>query len=1273
MAGGPPALVPAKLPAGLAPKAPTGAAKERATLAPPKAAPKAKAPAPKAGGVAKERATLAPLPKPSAKANAVGTIRTQAGLSNPKTPKYGITPLPLGKGPKLPSTVPTNAQVQANEAARASATKSAKQSNPLKSVSELSQEKALAKLQTTSRANNLKTAQNIQQAGFGNPYLAGQILSLPKTMGEGALQTLEAVGHDVVHPVQTVEHPLHSATATLIGNMVTHDPWVNAIEQGSTAPLQQNSLGALMDLSMAGGAAGKVAETGLLGDTARAAMERAPVTLPETNFALKRGNYSNNPFFHVGQRAMDYWRGSGPEQIDAAIKQRANENYFNGTQSMHNAQSALDKSYSKSAKALKKDGTQDLLGHFTVLRPHTPAVARDMMSRLHDQWSQTLMKHGAAGEAGQPDRLFPEEVKNLKENIKSMAKGSELSDTQLQKVIDEANKQQEFQTSQIAGPKAERGLNAESQMERRALAPYGQLYENAVHTSELPGKILSDAGKAHKEVTDDLNEAQANLNKLRSSKLGGRTADVHDDLKPEKKVVDALNRKLLVAKGVKKAAGDADAVAKAMNEIDKLRADKKIAEHDFKAKRLELQSKAADVRNVLKEQQAALAGKQRYLKGWVTPVEHGPTDEALRRSIELDQPIHGESNLGQEYVPFDYKGAAKRAEQAGITPGYLHMGHAEEESLRDVSRNPTGTTGRGTGSTKAYLGQSFKRGDYAGDLAASRASNLKGLQQLNRAQNWDRMLHDVGMRNEDGTLRDWSNDAVGKQKAAEDLKEYEERTGVPMQLVARHPGSVEPGSSQFDTIGALQHAADQPERLAAVPQAYLKRMQDLEDAQRPAPYIGHLNQLWRGGVLPFSGNYIQAVPQEGLFRTGLSGINPLRTIVPSKLGARQFNAMMDGLKRESLNPAHDPATRAFYADQHQWFKNLTGAGTTFGQQERDLQELMDAARHDPNKAKQAAAHLERIVYKPGKWQLGNMHKLESVQSKAVVNDWVKTMKRTQGSIEAVVKAVGEGKDATNLAADAAHHMNNVLGNYIHRGPAELKLIRNYTPFLPWAKNAVKFVYEVLPRDHPITAGLLTNLGLANAKAWQAQHAGLAPYLTENFLGTNYGPSAESVPGLGGQIDLMRNTPFGVEDTNSPLGTLGGLIMPSMLTPIFGSYGLNSFGQPAKTSTYGVNVQPGSTGALGVLGKNALSMVPYYGAVSKAIEAATGHGIAKDAILSHNRALAAIENALGGSLLPKNYGVYSSGGSTSLGSGGLGSGSVGSSGGLGSGSSSSGGL
>jgi hypothetical protein len=1210
-------LVPVILPPPTSTK-PSGAAKEAATLAPVKGGPGYKA------------------PKPSAPANTLGTIMKQAGLKPPPAPKYGLPTLP---GSKLKAPATTNAQLKTAMAAQKQAASTKAKTSAI--VKALTSGKGI-----TAAAPNLQkpAEEGVLPAGVG----PGQVLALPKTFGEGLLETGKAVVHDVAHPAATVEHPLHSETFGLAKGTVTNDPFVKAFKTGSLKPLNDNPLGAMLDVTMAGGAAGKLADVGALGDTAASAFEREPVRVPGTNTLQIRPRLSTNPVFHVGQRLADSHADSGlqsgnlnlrgsryltnpliahrhgvdvnPQEIKA-LYQRVDENQHTGDTNMAAARKLNDQSVAAADKDLNgmdnKGVGRDIVGHFEQQLPDNPTAARAMMQKNLDMWNASRAVHDAAKGKMAAGHLEQIPLENLDQNIASMEQGLKLSDSDLSKVIEAARKRQSHQVSEVEAGRAETALGTPEQAERRAVVPYAIQNMGAEHTDNLD-PLLSPAGKEHEDVTRQIDEASKEF-----TKANQRNGVEHPDLKPLAQGI--AKTKLKIVRAVAK--GDTGTAA----EMRKLR-DEQI--EDYKAQRLKLKSGLSDKINSLKDQQSELATKQHHLKGWVVPTEHMPTAEALRQSIAADEPIHGRSELGHGYKPLDTKEAQEHAKANGITPGYLSGAHPDEEVVRRLKSGGRGA-GRG-GTSQPYLGDSFVRGTFNGTLRGSNESALSGLRAANKAANYDRTLRDFGLNDDTGALHTFPSDAQGRADAGAIKRQFEEEhPGQKLSLVARYPDR----NGNVGRVNDLQGVDEDPaQRLALVHENALKRIDQHTAAKHSVAGLGALNRLWRGGVLPFSANYIQAVPQEGLLRTAMNGINPLRTIPgigTHILAPRDLNDLMDGLKSASTDERLDPASRAAYKEQHDFLHGLSGGGTMFGSQDQELRDAMQNPDHTPQGAAKLGRKLERLVYKPGQWQLKNMHKLENVQARAVLNDWTKDAKKAQGSMEDLVKAVGDGKNGANLAATAAHRMNDVLGNYVHRSPIEQTLIRNYTPFLPWYKNAIKFVYVTLPRDHPIMASWLAKVGQTNAGIWAQEHKNIAPFLSTEFLGTKYGNALETVDG----VDPLRNTPFGVGE-ESPLSETS-LIGPSVLPPLLGALGLNSFGTPIPSGVYGQNIAPGSTPAFtqGVL-PNLESMIPYINTLKKAYEGATGHDIAKDSELSHNHALAAIENALGGSLLPKNYGVYS---------------------------------
>jgi hypothetical protein len=1128
-------------------------------------------------------------------------------------------------------------------------------------------------------ANTNPSEQLAQQMNASKPELAGmgvsarlgqQVLALPKTAGEGALATIKAGVHDAEHPAQTIEHPLHSATFQLGKQMVTGDPWVHLITTGSTSGLAANPLGAILDVSGVGSLAGKAAEVGALGDAAKAAMERPDVVVPGTNTRLIRPNYSTSPIIHAAQRLSDFRAGDqvlgsentryltnpvqafkrGPEinpQAAKALDQRVDEDYYTGHATQQRALAQNMDATDAAAKLLDGiPGGHELVGHLEDQLPHDHAAAEKLMQDNLAMWEKSLQDHKDAGGQLKAGSLFGETPEaNLQQNIASMQNGLKLlhdNPSAFDRVVEAARIRAEAQRQNVEQVKADQAVSDPVQLERRRVLPYAQRVLGAVHTDTLTDKPLSEAGQAAQHLDAELKDAFAENKSI--GRLGRPETVDHPDVKPYANNLRVTRAQL---KATKARLSEAKGPIRKANLAQRAEALKQLRDEqvrDLRTRQLAARADVTDKIKGLQDARSTVSGPK-YLHGWVVPAEHAPADEAFQQAAETGAPIGGVSPLGREYVPLDTQAALQHAEEHGITPGYIAAGHSTEEALQRIKGRGGASAGSGLGrggTTTKYLGDSYIRGTANRTLAGSHDSAVAGLNQIARAADHDRLLRTGGLVDQSGELRTFPADAQGYSDAAKAAKAFEaEHPGFKISVVPRYPDRAGNTAAINDIQDVAGHEEDANQRLALVHDQAIARQAAHEESSKLIKGVGMINQIWRGGVLPFSPNYLQAVPQEGIVRTAVAGINPLRTLpgfskLPG-LRANHLDDLMTGLKHASEDPTVDPATRAMYRENHNLLQNLSGGGLNFGAQDQVLRETLDKLRggtmKDVSDGKKLAQGLQRLVMKPGQWQLKNMHKLENLQSRAVLNDWVKDAEKTQGSMQAVIKALGDGKHGANLAATAGHRMNEVLGNYIHRTPLEQTLIRNFTPFLSWYKNAVKFMYVTMPRDHPIMTQFLANVGTTNAQAWQQDHSNLASFLSTDFLGTNYGNALETVGG----VDPLRNTPAGIGET-SPLSELG-LVAPSAMPLLYGALGLNSFGQPIPTNQYGHSVPPGGTQAFlqGVL-PNLLSEVPYYNLGSHIVKGLTGTQSKAD-VVSHNAAIRAIEEVFGGSMMPKNYSVY----------------------------------
>lgn len=142
------------------------------------------------------------------------------------------------------------------------------------------------------------------------------------------------------------------------------------------------------------------------------------------------------------------------------------------------------------------------------------------------------------------------------------------------------------------------------------------------------------------------------------------------------------------------------------------------------------------------------------------------------------------------------------------------------------------------------------------------------------------------------------------------------------------------------------------------------------------------------------------------------------------------------------------------------------------------------------------------------------------------------------SKEAIDQAA-RGLRGTNEQAALAHEVRRMYGQYDAFSPDLQWAIATYTPFVAWTLNAVKFVYDVLPRDHPALTSLIVASENAT-EAWRKDH-GMDLFIKTRLPGFLQG----SLPLSGDrhQRAPFRYTPFGA--FGDPLGTAAGAVLPQL--------------------------------------------------------------------------------------------------------------------------------
>jgi uncharacterized membrane protein YgcG len=136
-----------------------------------------------------------------------------------------------------------------------------------------------------------------------------------------------------------------------------------------------------------------------------------------------------------------------------------------------------------------------------------------------------------------------------------------------------------------------------------------------------------------------------------------------------------------------------------------------------------------------------------------------------------------------------------------------------------------------------------------------------------------------------------------------------------------------------------------------------------------------------------------------------------------------------------------------------------------------------------------------------------------------------------------IEQAAQGLKNTNEQVAAGRWIDRAYGQYGKFSPAARRNIALYTPFVAWSLNAARFIFSVLPKDHPVVTALLASSN-AVSEEWRKQH-GLDWFIKKRVPGFLQG----SIPLGGGksQRGPARYTPFGA--FSDPLDTAASAVIP----------------------------------------------------------------------------------------------------------------------------------
>lgn len=414
-----------------------------------------------------------------------------------------------------------------------------------------------------------------------------------------------------------------------------------------------------------------------------------------------------------------------------------------------------------------------------------------------------------------------------------------------------------------------------------------------------------------------------------------------------------------------------------------------------------------------------------------------------------------------------------------------------------------------------------------------------------------------------------------------------------------HGNEVSPVHAAIDR--ALDSQSSDPGPFGLVDAAAAGRLR--EHMKLVAPTTGArvrqiVNQAFRRTVLPFSLKWITGNVVEAGLRTAIHAhFNPVAIAADYRLMRRTLKAH-DGfidadvragrLSRIEADRAKAELRARAIGGGHFEMQVRTQLHRT-AEQFRDTpfqrlaQVMGTAARTQP--AKIALTGLRRYT----DWMMHSVNGTIERQFQSAMGGRAMRVRMFDRKLPVVhqraVDDFARGLRETPAQVELGRMVDRAYGKYAKFGPSMRQWVAEFTPFLAWTLNSIRFLGHTLPAEHPVLTALLAVNHEANHD-WLLAH-GLVVGQSENavpdwLLGT--------VPVASGHVPAARYTPFGIAGGDA-FGTLADLVFPQYSGFLKGLQGLDWKNAPVR----GVDAREGRVAL--ALKQFAESNIPIYSQVS----------------------------------------------------------------------------
>jgi hypothetical protein len=548
----------------------------------------------------------------------------------------------------------------------------------------------------------------------------------------------------------------------------------------------------------------------------------------------------------------------------------------------------------------------------------------------------------------------------------------------------------------------------------------------------------------------------------------------------------------------------------------------------------------------------------------------------------------------------------------GINPDQVAFVTHSPEGLGDRAFNVSFRRPRGI-PQRARSGEAVRQGliDAHPERLVEQGVKARGL--VDAADQFRGFIKEMGLRDKGGKLHTFQNRGEAEAHAKELM--YDQR-GEPLpgayawRAVRVNPWRGREAQLQklidhgdeagfaSDVRGTVRHplseavhdaltgkGGDQGE-WAVVPEVAAKRLEDHASVYQSQGHVMRtVTQAFRRTVLPTSPSWLTGNTVEAALRSAVVKAGPTSWL--------RFRRVYNELAQQDPKVAEEMLHRI--------------PGGHYGGTERTTVHITSKQFEDTRLAPLARA-MHELYRRPGPgtlargfrhftdWVFNSVNaRVEGQFARAMAGRYFRDHlmdTRARGTMETAVQQAARGLRDTNEQSAMADFVRKAYGQYDSFSPAMRKVILNYTPFAAWSLNATKFLFSVLPRDHPT----LTGLAAANhqlTEDWRKQH-GLDPYAQNAVPDFLQG----SIPLPGGRhLRVARFTPFGFFTT--PTDTVASNVLPQFSGALMALRGLDWKGQPLG-GPHGKKPSEDQKAAIAAR-EFAFSTVPIIGQVARGIQ------------------------------------------------------------------------